>query len=97
MQKTYTLVYQGGIANVFRHVPNQSLGIEENEPKGSSRERLFQGDFKSCENYCRGLIEAGGVVRRAWANVAGDVALVNWSFSNLENAPFSAKFSEDLV
>ena len=96
-KNVYTLVYQGGLANIFLHVPDRSLRIDRNEPVGSTREWVYQSDFRSCENFARGLIETGAVVRRAWANVAGDVALAHWHFTRFEDAPFCEKFAKDFV
>lgn len=85
--KNYTLVYQAGIANVFSHAnkPTRcSLG---------SRKRVMQADFKSCENFCRGLIEAGAEVTPAWCNMAGDVSLQDWNYSEFDLAPFCEHFT----
>lgn len=64
---TFHLVYQGGIANVFG----------QKGPQAPHR-RLLQGDFRSCENFCKGALASGMTVIVWHANVAGDVATVQW-------------------
>lgn len=75
-----TLVYQGGIANVFQ------------EERGVARVRLYQGDFHGAEMFARGLRAAGVKVRTMVCNKAGDIARETFS-NNLYDAPFSDKFS----
>lgn len=77
----YFLVYQAGIANVFK--VDQKSGI---------RTRVMQNAFGPCAQYCRGLKEAGQEVRPAWCNEAGDISKRPWSVSHFENAPFHEKF-----
>lgn len=59
-----TLVYQGGLANVFAHHPKR---------------RVVQGSFVQCEWYMRGLQDAGVTVDVAWCNEAGDIADRKWT------------------
>jgi hypothetical protein len=70
MSQTYALVYQVGIANVFR------LGTE-GEAETSTRVR--QDAYKACEVFCAGLIEAGKTVLVFHCDQAGDVANGEWS------------------
>ena len=79
------LVYQGGIANVFKATV------------GGPRERIMQRDFKTCENYVRGVAAAGVRVLVAWCNEAGEIKDSHWHFTGFENAPFHDQFSEDLL
>jgi hypothetical protein len=60
------LVYQGGLANVFR------VG-------GGRPVRLLQADYHSCEMFCRGALEAGRPVRVFHADVAGDCLTAEWA------------------
>jgi len=86
--KTYCLVYQGGIANVFQIFPDTNT-----KPR-----RILQGDFRTCETFCRGLREMGAEVVPAWANVAGDVVNAHWNFdTGFSLAPFSKEFAKDFV
>lgn len=69
MTTNYHLVYQCGIANVFR--------CSKAESEGSSirYERLLQGDYRTAETFCRGLLETGAAVSVWHSDVAGDVLL----------------------
>jgi hypothetical protein len=62
------LVYQVGLANVFR------VG-------GGRPVRLLQADYHSCEMFCRGAREAGWPVLVFHADVAGDCASADWHSS----------------
>lgn len=84
--KRAVLVYQAGIANVFAV---RSLNMAD---YGRDARRLFQADFRSCENFARGLALAGIIVRSATCNMAGDIISQPWS-ENMEDAPFSDQFS----
>ena len=84
MKSTYCLVYQGGIANVFEEIE-------------SKRIRIKQGSFTSCEEFCRGLRQAGETVRVAWCNKAGDIINSKWNFYSFYNAPFDDSFAKDFV
>lgn len=61
---TYILLYQCGLANVFR--------VDANPDKP---QRVLQHAFTACEWFARGLIEAGHEVIVKHANVAGDAVL----------------------
>lgn len=80
--RDYVLVYQGGIANVF-HV--ERMGFTRAERGETTRE--LQGAFTTCANFASGLRWAGANVRTASANVAGDVALADWT-PGLDDCPF---------
>ncbi len=69
MRRNYALVYQCGIANVFR--------VTQAECEGSSPhyERIVQADYRSAEWFCRGVLEAGADVSVWHSDVAGDVML----------------------
>ena len=79
------LVYQAGIANVF------SVSSFNVADYGRDARRLLQSDFRTCENFARGLAAAGVIVRTAACNRAGDIADEKWSL-NLEEQPFSDQF-----
>lgn len=51
----------------------------------------MQGDFRSCENFARGLAAAGVLVHTAACNMAGDVARKPWT-DDLDAQPFSDQF-----
>lgn len=61
------LVYQTGIANVFRC---------DGHPE--RRTRLMQADYGSCEWFARGAIAAGAQLEVFHADVAGDCRLAEW-------------------
>ena len=84
MNKTYYLIYQAGIANIF----------EDNAQGGFKR--VMQYCFRPCEDFARGLKYAGAVVRVGWCNRAGDIINEAWNFKNLGDAPFSEKFAKDI-
>jgi hypothetical protein len=79
------LVYQAGIANVFK-VDCLNLCNYGREAK-----RLYQGDFRGAENFARGLKAAGVCVKAAACNQAGDIADSKWS-RDFDTMPFSEKF-----
>jgi len=79
------LVYQGGIANVFR------VQCFNADPFGREANRLVQADFRTCETYAAALAYAGFQVATMHCNQAGDVINSKWS-ENLEEAPFSDQF-----
>lgn len=81
------LVYQAGIANVFR-VDNDDMSLPD---MGRNARRLLQGSFRECEAYARGLRDAGVHVESATCNMAGDIANQPWSL-DIESAPFSDLF-----
>jgi len=79
------LVYQGGIANVFR------VDCSNLSSTGRNAVRLLQSDFRTCANFSQGLKAAGVIVHTAACNQAGDISDSTWS-EDLENQPFSDKF-----
>jgi hypothetical protein len=79
------LVYQAGIANVF------SVESFNMNPFGRNARRLLQSDFRSCENFARGMAAAGVKVASAFCNMAGDIVDQPWN-THLDTAPFSDKF-----
>lgn len=79
------LVYQAGLANVFR------VDCFNLASFGRNAVRLMQSDFRTCESFARGMGEAGAIVRSAHCNKAGDIADSTWS-ENLDSAPFGDKF-----
>jgi hypothetical protein len=84
--KTFYLIYQAGIANVFEEIKGvYSL--------------LMQREFAIAESFCRGLIKAGLPVKVGWCNRAGDILLFKheWMFDNFDLAPFSVHFAKDFV
>lgn len=65
------LVYQAGIANVFKV---DSFNMADTE----GRQRLLQHAFSACEWYARGLAAAGVKVGSASCNMAGDIIGQPW-------------------
>lgn len=68
--KRYALLYQNGHANVMRF---------DDDGKPS---RVLQADFRTCEDFCMGLLEARCVVRSMHWDYTGD-ALTNptaWAY-----------------
>jgi len=84
------LVYQGGIANVFK-----IEYFDEEGPYFSGRTRrvtrLYQGDFRSASMFAKGMKAAGCTVDTMACNQAGDIANAEWS-DDLDNQPFSDQF-----
>ena len=76
------LVYQVGIANVFRVT---SFNLAD---YGRNAVRLKQSDFRTCESFSLDMAAAGAIVRSAQCNQAGDIARAQWS-ETLGDAPFS--------
>lgn len=76
------LVYQAGIANVFR-VECFNLASY-----GRHAHRLYQGDFRGAVTFVNGAAAAGAIVRTAACNQAGDIARALWS-EDLDAQPFS--------
>lgn len=76
------LVYQAGIANVFR------VKRLSNMASRGKTERLFQGGFRDARFFCEGMAECGAVVRTAWCNQAGDIINAEWT-SDRSSQPFS--------
>lgn len=72
------LVYQTGIANVF----DVSKGLGADKVR-----RILQADFRTCENFTRGLAAAGVAVDTWSCNVTGDCAKVKWIYGT-NGTPF---------
>lgn len=79
------LVYQAGIANVFR------VDCFNLSPDGRNARRVVQGDFHTCEAIAYGMAMAGAIVHSLACNRAGDVADAQWS-EDLDSQPFAEKF-----
>lgn len=82
----FMLVYQGGIANVFR------VSCLNLSPFGRDAVRVYQGDFRTAEAIAIGCGWAGAVVATAACNQAGDIQNEKWT-DDLEAQPFSDKFA----
>lgn len=80
------LVYQAGIANVFRV---ENFGLSRTD-RGEQK-RMLQHAFDACGWYVRGMVDAGAEYRVAVCNMAGDIADREWSY-DLESAPWNEKF-----
>lgn len=85
-RKRYCLVYQAGIANVFEVV---SFNLSD---YGRDAKRIMQSDFRDCETFCRGLIQASALVKSAGCNQAGDITNSHWT-EDLNSLPFSEHFN----
>ena len=81
METKYCLVYQAGIANIFKV---KCFNLAD---FGRNAKRILQADFRTCENFARGLVEAGCTVKSCHCNKAGDIVSMKWR-ENLEEAPF---------
>ena len=81
-KRTYTLVYQAGLANVFDTTAGTS--------------RVYQHAFTACEHFARGLREAGHTVNVAYCNRAGDIASLPWN-TQYEDAPFTDGMASDFT
>ncbi len=79
------LVYQAGIANVFR-VDSYNLA-----DSNRNAERIFQGSFQGAVHFCRGLAVAGVGIKTAACNMAGDIRGMVWT-DDLDEQPFTAYF-----
>jgi len=84
MKKIF-LIYQAGIANVFEV---DCFNLSE---YGREAKRLLQTDFKTAEIYCQGREDAGDTVKAAACNMAGDIALQNWT-QDFDAQPFRESF-----
>ena len=82
MHGKFALVYQAGIANVFKV---DSFGCLR--AKRGKQARWCQSSFHSCEWFCRGVIAAGGELKTYSCNRAGDVADCTWT-AGLDDCPF---------
>jgi len=63
----YALVYQNGIANVFRYSEGRVTVF-----------RVMQSDFRTCEAFAAGLLEAGANVEVRHCDEMGDIAKRPW-------------------
>lgn len=81
----FALVYQAGIANLFR------VDCFNLSDFGRNAQRVFQGDFRTAEMMAHGAGLAGAVVMSVACNRAGDVRSADWS-DDLESQPFSDSF-----
>lgn len=81
----FALVYQGGIANVFRV---DSFNLSD---CGRNATRIYQGDFRTGEAIAIGLGWAGAIVQTLACNKAGDIDRFHWT-DDLDSQPFSDKF-----
>lgn len=94
MKTTFTpddyaiLVYQAGIANVFKY-----------DPRRGEYSRVLQSDFQTCAQYVRGVAACGIQVQAAWCNRAGDIELSRseWQYDNFDAAPFCESFAQDII
>jgi hypothetical protein len=68
------LVFQGGLANVFKVDRFSALP----ERRGHTA-RLYQGDFRAAEFFATGAGYAGARVKTAHCEQAGDIANAIWS------------------
>lgn len=84
-QRTFFLVYQAGIANVFE-VESANLS-----PYGRNARCFYQGDFRSAELIAKGLAIGMHIVHTAACNMAGDISNQTWT-DDLDSQPFSANF-----
>lgn len=76
----FILVYQTGIANLFR-VPSFDSYTE------GANKRVYQGSFRTAEAMARGALLAGAEVRVASCNHAGDIAELVWA-QGMSDCPF---------
>jgi hypothetical protein len=76
------LVYQGGIANVFRV---ESFNLAD---YGRDAVLLFQHAFEPCIAFANGCGAAGATVKTAACNRAGDVRKARWT-EDLTSQPFA--------
>jgi hypothetical protein len=83
---SFALVYQAGIANVFR------IDCANLEVFGRNAQRIYQGDFRTAEAIAFGLGMAGAIVHTMACNRAGDIIDATWT-DDLESQPFSVNFS----
>jgi len=79
------LVYQAGIANLFK------VDCFNLDKFGRNAQRLYQGDWRSAEMMAHGAGLAGAVVMTAACNMAGDIRDAKWT-DDLEAQPWSDQF-----
>lgn len=85
-RRSYAIVYQGGIANLF------DIQCANSNPFGRDAKRIFQGDFRTAETMATGIGIAGGIVFSFACNKPGDIKNEIWT-DDLESQPFSDKFN----
>ena len=78
----FILVYQGGIANIFK------VDCFNLCPFGRNAVRVFQGSYRCAENIAVGMGLAGAVVQSACCNEAGDITNSKWT-EDFEAVPFN--------
>jgi hypothetical protein len=71
-RQRYVLVYQCGIANVFK------VSRFRCNPAERTESRVLQHAFSVCHWFALGLAEAGAKVRTVHCDVAGDCARMQW-------------------
>lgn len=79
------VVYQAGIANVFYVDAFSQIAT-----KRGTTQRQMQCDFRRAEDFAYGYFNAGGEVRFAACNEAGDIAERDWT-TPLDEAPFAGQ------
>lgn len=79
------LVYQGGIANVFRVDCFNLADFERNA------ERLYRGSFRAAISFVRAIQATGTEVKTAACNQAGDIRTALWS-EDFNSQPFNDQF-----
>lgn len=84
MKNKAVIVYQGGLANVFKV---KSFNMAD---YGRDAKRLLQADFRACINFAHGLAAAGWIVRTAGCNQAGDITHAHWT-EDIDSLPFRDK------
>jgi len=82
------LVYQAGIANVFRVDDFGLTAIDADDGQYRTRVRLMQSDFRGCESFVRGMEVCGVEIRSCGCNRAGDIAFADWE---VDRGPFRDK------
>ncbi len=80
----YALVYQAGIANVFKV---DCLNLRS---YGREAKRVMQSSHRTCENFIRGLMQAGCTVGVLACNKAGDITNSKWEDHG--SFPFDEQF-----
>lgn len=85
-QRTFFLVYQGGIANIFE------VECANLDPYGRNARRVYQGGVRTAEAIAKGLAIGMHIVHSAACNMAGDISNQKWT-DDLDNQPFSDKFN----
>ena len=73
MRRKVFLVYQVGIANVFK-VACLNLATF-----GRNARRVYQGDYRGAALFAQGMGAAGACVRTAHCEQAGDIAGAHWT------------------